>query len=76
MAVQSSAVGPRGYGWMLDGVPAQSDEVGLWLVLVTDTVMFTLYGDVQNHSLDPPPPASIHSPTDLGLLHSTGTGLL
>ena len=71
MMVQSDPVRLRGYGWLLVGVPAQMDVLGLWLVLVTETVMFTLYDSVQNHSLDPPPPASIHSPTDLGLLHST-----
>ena len=69
--VQSSAVGPRVYGWMSVGVPAQSDVLCLWLVLVTETVMFTLYDGVQNHLLDPPPPAILDCPTDLGTVCST-----
>ena len=31
--VQSGAVVLRGYGWMLDGVPVLSGEVGSWTVL-------------------------------------------
>ena len=47
MMVQSGAVVLRGYGWMLDGVPAQSAEVGSWTVLVMVVVSLTLYDGVE-----------------------------
>ena len=47
MVVQSSAVGLRGYGWMLDGVPVLGDVLCLWTVLVTKIVMFTLSDGIE-----------------------------
>ena len=44
MVVQSSPVGLRVYGWMLDGVPARMDVLGLWALLTLNVVVFTLCG--------------------------------
>ena len=53
------------------GVPVLTDKLCLWTVLVTKIVMFTLSRRCRNHLLDPPPPAALDCPTDLGTVYYT-----